>query len=309
MRDLGITFAGGGNRSFYQQGLFEVWGERLFARTAAASGCSAGAAILVLLLSGRTHEARSHWDERRRGLRKNIDLTRALRGERIAPHGAIYRATVLHALADGGLERIRALPFPLYVLCARPPRGLSIGVSTWLGFGGYALEKRLKPQMLHPSAGERLGFRPVHMDARSCQSPEELADLVLASSATPPFTPVGNFRGQPLLDGGLVDNAPADIVERHPEVCQNLVLLTRPYPQGVTGRKGSRLYLAPTEPVPVERWDYTEDAPVDETLALGRRDAERHRAELEMLLGERAEDARRPRGEIDAYSAEALPSA
>src|SRR5688572_22081861 len=102
MRNLGLTFAGGGNRSFYQQGLVEAWGERLWPRVAAVSACSAGSAILVLLLSGRRDQARSHWDGLRKGITKNVDLRRALRGEPIAPHGPIYRSTVVHALIDGG---------------------------------------------------------------------------------------------------------------------------------------------------------------------------------------------------------------
>jgi len=275
MRDLGITFAGGGNRSFYQQGFVESWGERLWPRVAAVSGCSAGSAIVILLLSGRAEAARKHWDALRKGITKNVDLTRALRGERIAPHGPIYRSTVIHALIEGGLERVRAQPFPIYVLCTVAPSYVPMGLAVWLGFGAYALEKQRNERLLHPSAGLRLGYREFAFDARDCETPEELADLVLASSATPPFTPVGNFRGMALLDGGIIDNAPAYLVEREPNVRRNLVLLSRPYPEGVAGEQGTRLYVAPSEPVPVDRWDYTESARVDEALALGARDAAR----------------------------------
>lgn len=273
MRDLGLTFAGGGNRSFYQQGLVEAWAERLWPRVAAVAGCSAGSAIAILLLSGRRDQARSHWDGLRKGITKNVDLLRALRGEPIAPHGPIYRSTVVQALIEGGLERIRALPFPIYVLCSEVPSYVPMRAAVALGFGAYAYEKQRRPDLLHPEAGRKLGYREFAFDARDCETPDELADLVLASSATPPFTPVGNFRGRALLDGGIVDNAPAYLVERHPDVKRNLVLLSRPYPEGVAGERGMRLYIAPSERVPVERWDYTEHAPVAETLALGARDA------------------------------------
>ncbi len=284
MRDLGLSFAGGGNRSFYQQGLVEAWGEQLWPRVAAVSGCSAGSAIAILLLSGRRDEARSHWDGLRKGIRKNIDWRRALRGEPIAPHGPIYRSTVVHALIDGGFERIRALPFPIYVLCTIAPSYVPMRAAVWLGFGAYAFEKQRKPELLHPRAGLTLGYREFVFDARDCETPDELADLVLASSATPPFTPVGNFRGLALLDGGIVDNAPAYLVERHPDVKRNLVLLSRPYPEGTAGERGSRLYIAPSQRVPVERWDYTEHAPVAETLALGARDALRYEPLLKRWL-------------------------
>lgn len=277
--------AGGGNRSFYQQALLEAWGDKIWSRVASMASVSAGAAIATLLLSGRSHEARTHWDGLRRGITKNLDLTRALKRQPIAPHGAIYRSTMIHALADGGLARLRATPFPVYVLCSVPPEALSTGVATWLGLGAYALEKRLDPQLLHPRLGARLGYREFSFDARDCESAEEVADLVLASSSTPPFTPVGNFRGQRLLDGGIVDNAPAYIVERHPQVRKNLVLLTRPYPAGVAGKHGKRFYIEPSGQVPIERWDYRESAAVDDTLRLGTRDAQRWTGELDSWLG------------------------
>ena len=45
------------------------------------------------------------------------------------------------------------------------------------------------------------------------------------------------------------------------------------------GRQGHRLYVAPETPLPITRWDYTEHAPVADTLERGRADARRH-AEL-----------------------------
>jgi predicted acylesterase/phospholipase RssA len=284
MRDLGLTLAGGGNRSFYQQALIEAWGERLWSRVAAVSCVSAGAAIVVLSLSGRSAKARVHWDDSRRGLTKNLDLSRLLRGERIAPHGPIYRSTIEFSLREGGLERLQSLPFPIWVLCSIPPRALPITAATWLGLGAYSLEKRWNPRLLHPVIGMKLGFRELVFDARDCESPEEVADLVIASSSTPPFTPVGHFRGQTLLDGGICDNVPAALAERDPSVRKNLVLLTRPYPEGVSGEHGKRLYLEPSAPIPISRWDYREVAPVEETLALGRTDAARYASRLETWL-------------------------
>jgi predicted acylesterase/phospholipase RssA len=274
MRDLGLTFAGGGNRCFYQQGLLERWGDALWPRVAAVAASSAGAAISMLMLSGRADLARTHWDGLRKGLTKNLDPLRLLRGEPMAPHGRIYRSTLVHALEDGGLARLKALPFPLYVLCALPPERLHIATATWLGLGVYALEKKLRPVDIHPRAGEWMGFRELACDVRDCETAEEVADLILASSATPPFTPVGRFRGASLLDGGLVDNAPAFLAERAPNVRRTLVLLTRPYPAEALGVRGRRLYLGPSESLPVHRWDYTEAAPIDATLARGHRDAE-----------------------------------
>lgn len=291
MRDLGLTLAGGGNRSFYQQALLEAWGEQLWPRVAAVSSSSAGAAIVTLLLAGRSSQARAHWDVLRRGITKNLDPARLLRGQTLAPHGPIYRSTIIHGLEQGGLERLRAVPFPVLVLCAVPPAHLPDSVATALGLGTYALEKKLRPRLLHPRVGSRLGFREFVFDARDCETPDELADLVLASSSTPPFTPVGNFRGQRLLDGGIIDVAPAFLVERVAGVQKNLILLTRRYPSGVTGRVGTRLYLEPTAPIPIHRWDYRESADVEATVQLGRHDAQYFARGLESWLSTSSGDA------------------
>lgn len=290
MRDLGLTLAGGGNRSFYQQALLTAWGERLWQRVAALSCVSAGAAMAVLTLSGRAEPAREYWDELRRGITKNLDFKRLLRGQPVAPHGPIYHSTLVHALDNGGLEHVKSTPFPIWIACAQPPRGMPIGVATWLGLSAYSIEKRVDPTLLHPEVGKRLGFREFVFDARHCESPHELADLVLASSSTPPFTPVGRFRGMSLLDGGIVDNVPASIAERHPDVRRNLVLLTRPYPKGVTGIHGRRLYIEPSGKVPIERWDYREVAAVEETIELGRSDAGAYAARLDAWLQPSAAD-------------------
>jgi predicted acylesterase/phospholipase RssA len=113
-------------------------------------------------------------------------------------------------------------------------------------------------------------------DMRECTTPAELADLVLASSATPPFTPVGRYGGRRLLDGGMVDNVPAFVTDALPGVTRNLVLLTRPYPASLLGPKGTRFYVAPLRDVPVDRWDYTRPQALEDTVTMGEQDAPRH---------------------------------
>lgn len=285
-RDLGLTLAGGGNRSFYQLGLLERWGPALRDRIAVVAGCSAGAGVATLWLAGRSQQATAYWRERRAHVTQNFDWSELWRGRNPAPHGPIYRDTLLHGYGEGGLERIQALPFPVLVLAAALPRWSPTAVGVMVGLTAYNIEKRIRRGLMHPTFGRALGFRSVVVDARTCASPEELADLIIASSSTPPFTPLGRFLGQRLLDGGMVDNVPADATESIPGVLRNVVLLTRAsYPVGVLGLKGHRLYLAPSGPVPVHRWDYTRPEAVDATIALGRKDADTHQAILESFIG------------------------
>jgi Patatin-like phospholipase len=286
-RNIALTLAGGGNRAFFQLGLLHRWSERLLPRLGAVAACSAGACVAVLLFSGREVATRSFWQARRGKMVRNLEWTRVLRGRSPAPHGEIYRDTLLCAAAEGGLERVRAQPFPVLVLTAAFPRRVPAPLGAAMGLAAYNLEKRLRPGMVHPSFGRRIGFVPQLFDARSCESVEELADLVIASSSTPPFTPIGRFRGHALLDGGMIDNVPAAAAETVDGIRRNLVLLTRPYPRNVLGEQGSsgqRLYVAPSKAVPVEVWDYTRPDLVDATVAMGEREAELHETALRRLL-------------------------
>ena len=280
-RDTLLTFAGGGNRSFYQLGLLTRWESTLLPRVAAVASVSAGACVIATFLSGRREEARRFWLDRARGITSNFDWRKLLRGERPAPQGEIYRETLLVTFADGGFERIRAQPFPIYVLAAQFPWLLPRLLSVALGIGLYSVERTLR-RAPHPVSPAWLGFAPIAVDARLCESPEELATLILASSATPPFTPIGNFRGLRLLDGGMIDNAPAFMAEgRHPEARKSIVLMSRPYHPSVMGIQGRRLYIAPTVPTPIGRWDYTQPHLLEETVAMGEREAAIHQPLLD----------------------------
>lgn len=284
-RDLALTFAGGGNRAFYQLGLLTRWHERLLPRTAAIASCSAGACVITTYLSGRRDEARRYWMDRTRGITRNFDWSKLVRGERPAPQGAIYRDTLLVTFADGGLDRIRSQPFPIYVLASSFPVFVPSVMAVTLGITLYSIERSLR-RAPHPRSPRLVGFKAVAVDARDCATPEELADLILASSATPPFTPLGMFRGQRLLDGGMIDNAPAFLVEeRHPEARHSIVLMSRPYHPSVIGLQGRRLYIAPTRPTPIDRWDYTKPHLLDDTVAMGEREAALHEAALLRYLG------------------------
>jgi len=286
-RNIALTLAGGGNRAFFGLGVLHRWSPRLLPRLGALAACSAGAAVAMVWLSGREMPARAFWRARRAGMTRNFDWLRVLRGRSPAPHGAIYRDTLLCAAAEGGLERIRELEFPVLVLAAGFPRLVPAPLGAAVGLAVYNVEKRLRPALVHLSYGRRVGFVPRIFDARTCTSPEELADLVIASSSTPPFTPIGNFRGEALLDGSMIDTVPAFAAEQVAGILRNLVLLTRPYPRdaiGPGGEHGDRLYVAPSRPVPIERWDYTRPDLLDATIAMGEHEAAWHDPSLARLL-------------------------
>jgi hypothetical protein len=61
------------------------------------------------------------------------------------------------------------------------------------------------------------------------------------------------------------------------------------------GIQGKRLYVAPTQPPPIGRWDYTRPHLLHETVLMGEREAAIHRPLLETYLerghSERSEES------------------
>ncbi|MCA9533678.1 MAG: patatin-like phospholipase family protein [Myxococcales bacterium] len=283
-RDLGLTFAGGGSRAFYQVGLMEHWAELLMPRVAGIAACSAGAAMACMLVAERMDEGREAFTRERAGLKRNVQPAELLRGRRPLPHEGIYRRTLLRALEGDGLRRIQQAPFPVRILAAAPPARLGLAAGAVFGLALYQAEKRVNPKLLHPKLAPRLGFRAVVMDAREARSAEELVDFILASSAVPPVTAPVQLSGERVLDGSLIDNAPAFLLDELGAVKKQVVMLTRRYSWAVTGEQQGRFYCSPSADVPIERWDYREHAPVEATMELGRQDGARVKPQLRAYI-------------------------
>src|SRR5206468_580570 len=110
-------------------------------RVGLVAACSAGACIATMFFAERTEAADAFWRERRRTVDRNFMWERLLVGERPTPHAAVYRDTLVHAFEGGGLERLKAQPFPILIQTTALPRGLSPLASAALGIAAYGLEK------------------------------------------------------------------------------------------------------------------------------------------------------------------------
>ncbi|RJX30561.1 MAG: patatin-like phospholipase family protein [Desulfarculus sp.] len=266
-----VVFAGGGNRCTWQAGFWEVVAPALPLRPRVVAGVSAGAAIACCALAGRSRQALAHYDRELLKNPRNFYWGRLLKGRRPFPHLAIYRHALLTLLDAPALARLRAGP-EVRVLLARPPAWSGALGGVALGFLAYTLEKHLRSP-LHPELPARLGFRPQVVPLSDCATPEEAAELILASSCTPPVLPVMRRGGGPVLDGGLIDNVP--LAALGPGDGPSLILLTRRYrPEQLSGHPG-RTYVQPSRPVPAAKWDYTDPAALHAAFALGLADGQR----------------------------------
>ena len=279
------VFAGGGHRCWWQAGWWQrVATERPLAPQQIAA-VSAGAATACLLYANSPECALEHYRRVLPADARNAYWRRLfVAGQRVFPHEGIYREALHTLLGGDAFARLQRTAPPLRIVYALAPRAVGGLGGFALGLLAYNLEKHLR-RPLHPALGRRLGFEPVVRTLQDCGTIDALVDLLLASSATPPFTRMRHEHGRGVLDGGMIDNVPVLVLddgmpasdardgEDHPDT---LVLLTRRYerfPEHFV--RGRRVYVQPSRPVPVSGWDYTAPMAYEATYRLGMADGER----------------------------------
>jgi predicted acylesterase/phospholipase RssA len=228
---------------------------------------SAGAAIACVVFAGRIREGLAHFRAATGANRRNAYPSNLFRGHPMFPHAAMYRRALLEVIDAAALARLHAGP-DILVPVTRAPNWL--GPRSAFAVAGIVDSfERAVANSPHPRFARRIGFTVEYARVSDCATPEALADLVLASSCTPPFTPLLMHAGRPALDGGIADNVPVDAVGDGPTI----VLLTRPFAR--LPAHPMRTYVQPSQPVPVASWDYTDPDGLDAAFELGRRDAAR----------------------------------
>jgi hypothetical protein len=263
-----VVFAGGGNRCLWQAGFYRTVANTLDLEPARAAAASAGAAVAAVLFAGCFDAAFAHFKRVTAANPRNVYFRNMVNDAPIFPHAAMYRSALLEVIDDRALATLHAGP-ELHVPITRAP--LWLGARTGFAVAGLAdaLEHVLG-RPVHPRLAPWLGFRADYVTERGCPTPEALADLVLASSCTPPFTPLLFHGGKPALDGGIADNVPVAALGNAPG--RTLVLLARRYRR--LPAHASRVYAQPSVDVPVSSWDYTNPAGLQAAFDLGRRDGE-----------------------------------
>jgi predicted acylesterase/phospholipase RssA len=264
-----VVFAGGGCRCFWQAGFWSVAAPALALAPQMVGAVSAGSAFACAALGGVLDEVVEDFKKRSGRNARNIYPRNIFGSEPVFPHERIYRATIVEHMDDAALERIRSGP-DIRIFLARPPRWLGARTAVVLGMLAYQLDCAVRDQV-HPLWARRLGFEGESVSARSCANGDELADLILQSSCTPPLMPLYRRDARVVLDGGLVDAVPVETVG---EAKNMLVLLSRLHGANTLPRVPGRTYVQPSRRPPIEKWDYTSPALVQQTYDLGRRDAE-----------------------------------
>lgn len=264
-----VVFAGGGNRCFWQAGFWQTINKELSNSPKHIASVSAGSAISCALFSGKFEEVYEKTLEVMSNNKKNRYWGNLLKpGVPIHPHNELYRYIIKESIDESGLNRLKEGPVN-HILVAHIPKWLGPKTATIVGLSAYQLEKKLF-HPVHPKFGRSLGFLSEFKTVQSCTNLTELINLIISSSCTPPFTPLMYQSGKAVLDGGMVDNIPVHGVED--QEGNTLVLCSRPYK--TFPNLTNRIYLAPSKPVPIKSWDYTNPEAVKATYKLGIEDAQ-----------------------------------
>ena len=264
-------FAGGGSRCFWQLGFWDganSAGLGLDRTVDYAASTSAGCAIATAAMLNRGPEALELFKQMTADNPRNIHWHNLKPGAegKLLPHIGMYRECLERFLTPADLEVLanRQLEF----LMARFPRFLGGGWGTMFAFAVYGLEKHLTGA-LHPTWTRKLGFEPVVGGNRDAQDVQDLVETILASSCVPPVLPGKGYRGEPVLDGGMIDNVPAHLADGRPG--RTLVLLSKRYSRPLPD-PGTRVYVQPSEPIRIDKFDYANPEGLQQTYDQGFRD-------------------------------------
>ncbi|MBT6434872.1 MAG: patatin-like phospholipase family protein [Deltaproteobacteria bacterium] len=263
-----VVFAGGGSRCFWQAGFWQGATAYMNIKPMMMGAVSAGAAMACLISANNVQGGLETFKEGVGRNPRNFYLGDALRRKNPFPHETIYRDALATGLGGENLERLRKGP-ELRVLVTKLSGDVGRKYGLVAGYTIYCLKGRISPS-LHAHALRRVGFKPAIRNARSCNEVGELVSLIMASSSTPPITPLATIDGSPALDGGFVDNIPVETVDE--SLGETLILLSQRYPDGKIPRKSGRTYVQPSRQIPVAKWDCTSPDKIQATFDLGLED-------------------------------------
>ncbi|MDC0722859.1 patatin-like phospholipase family protein [Nannocystis bainbridge] len=278
MREFSVVFAGGGCRTFWALGAYAALRE--LGTTVELAGVSAGAAMALAAALDLEEALVTAFSARTAVNPRNVYPERLILGRPAFPQEAMYRATMKELLDGASLRRLVDAPrVRILQACVAPGwRVVPTVASAWWAYADRRRRGQLHgPDVPHP------GILAEVDTAHEATDVAELSERVMRSSASPPVTPVLRAADRIYFDGCLVDPAPVRALGPTARAGAVLVLLNRP--QALPSTRNVR-YLAPSQEVPIHKWDYTSPARVRKAFDMGRREGEAVRASVERFLAD-----------------------
>jgi predicted patatin/cPLA2 family phospholipase len=284
--EVSLAIAGGGCKAFYALGVgykLRKWGIKF----KAMSGVSAGAAMLLGIISENEQEGLEYIASLTQRNQKNFDLKRLLRGERPFPHENIYRRSIRYTI---DMDKIKNtdVKISIHAVAAFPKEDTI-----------FDLFKKTKviPQTAHAflldeadKAKGKKGTRVPKMIDKwnlkeriytnpDLENPDVIEQIVLNSSSIPPVLSFQNKENCYYLDGGLINNL---VLEAFPIKDKKIGI----YYEDVTihGKSpevlNNTLLLRPSRELKITTFDYTNPMGLYDTFELGKMDAEAQKEKI-----------------------------
>jgi predicted patatin/cPLA2 family phospholipase len=267
-----VVFAGGGGRCLWQVGFWDTVSPVIKLKPETVAGVSAGAAMALMAITGRSEAALKSIKSATSLNKKNFYPENIFKKDPLFPHYNIYRNTILEIIDNKTLKNIKKGP-EIRTLIAHPPFYLGPRSGTFTGLMSYVIEKAVK-QPVHPRLASKLGFTYSVVNLNDCETAEEMAHLILCSSCTPPFVPIMKLCGKTALDGGIIDNVPVKALGDDINRGDTLILMSKTYKEGRIPQTKGRIYVEPSKTPEIFKWDYTSPHMLQKAYDEGCRDGE-----------------------------------
>lgn len=267
-----VVFSGGGSRCLWQVGFWDTVAPAIKLKPDILAGVSAGAGMAGMIATGTSTVGIRLIKEATAANRKNFYLQNMIKTEPAFPHHRIYRNTILNAIDNAALKKLKNGP-EVRVIFAHPPVYLGALSGTFVGLMSYVIEKHTM-HPVHPKLASKLGYTYTVARLNDCRTAEEAADLILCSSCTPPFIPIMRHKGRIALDGGIIDNVPVSAVGADESRGRMLILMSRIHREDRIPKVPGRVYVQPSATPPVGKWDYTSPDGLQGAYDQGRYDGE-----------------------------------
>lgn len=256
-----LVFSGGGIRCFWHGGFLAQAGDALALDPVRISGVSGGALSAATWIGDRERDLLILMTEAFEINEANYARNRS----NYTPHQEIYRAVVETTLDAEAIERIAGGPqFQVYLSC--PPRGMP-PMAAALFYGVlYKLDQAVRstPHLTWPRGA---GLTTLCVDARQAARDGALVDLICAAATIPPVFDVPRWKGDRVLDGGMLDKAPPP----QPDEGRTLTLLSSRYDRFPDDQR--KIYVQPSREVAADKIDFADASKVTRTWEQGEDDA------------------------------------
>jgi predicted patatin/cPLA2 family phospholipase len=279
--EISLAIAGGGCKAFYALGIgykMRTWGIKF----KAMSGVSAGAAMILGILSETEEASFEYIESLVRRNESNFEFTRLLKGERPFPHENIYRRTIRYGL---DMEKIRRSGVKIFIqaVAAFPKQrdrfGDIVNKAKIISQTAQAFlldesdKQKGKECNRVQKIIEKWNLKEFVFTNKDLQDESVMEQIILNSSSIPPVVSFQNKDDMYFLDGGLINNLllevfplkdkkigiyydATSIMGKNPIVLQNTLL------------------LKPSRELNITTFDYTNPEGLKDTYELGKKDAE-----------------------------------